>query len=329
MLVQSMTRMMESIGPKSINGIQPDVPLESEGLAKDVYDQMRSQYFLARPFVLHGEVPQLLAAAWAVVRETLFVGEADRGRKELIAWAVSQRNQCRFSIKTHAAAKAAAGVDDIVLQRWATTSTEVADSTEVDGVELPADLDQHRAEYLGTLTAIHYLNRMVSVFLDDKMVPTPVTLSGMAGPMAKIMMGAMIERADGLRPGDSLRFLPRHDPATSWRPGWAADSPAVSEALAGWSTTIEREAADRFPPLLLAVLAEQIAEWSGGNNLSEVADTDPLVRLATLTVAAPHQVSTADVNAAVAASSPSDTLALTAWAAQRAARQCAGWANIG
>ncbi len=329
MLVQSMSRMMESIGPKSINGIHPEIPGHSHGRAADVYNQMRNEFFVAGPFVLHGEIPELLAAAWAVVRETLFVGEADRGRKELIAWAVSQANQCPFCVDIHGAAKDAARAGDPILERWARmSSSDDAVNETAPNPAIPNDLDQHRAEYLGTLTAFHYLNRMVSVFLDDKMMPVPNALNGMTRPMTKMMMGHMIDKADGLTPGDALTLLPQHDSLTAWRPGWAADSPIVLSAMAGWSAVIEDEAAERFAPTLLATLSEQFTRWSGGVQVGEFHDIEPLVRLAVLTVEAPYRVTTVDVDAAVAATSSADTLAMVAWAAQRAARQAAGWANI-
>ncbi len=325
MLVQSMSRMMETIGPMSINGVQPDRPVRAEGRAKDVYDQMRDQFFVAGPFVLHGEVPELLAAAWTIVRETLFVGDADRGRKEAIAWAVSQGNQCPFCVDAHGAARAAAKTNDSALESWARSS---ASAEEAASVTAPQDLDRHRAEYLGTLTAFHYLNRMVSVFLDDKMMPVPSALGTMTRSMAKVMMGGMIDKAQTLTPGESLALLPKHDTLFAWRPGWAADAPNVLSAMAGWSAVIEAEAAERFAPTLLAVLDERFSRWQGGIQLKTFTDMEPLARLAILTVEAPYRVSDADVAAAVAASSSADTLAMVAWAAQKASRRCAGWANL-
>ncbi len=325
MLVQSMSRGMESIGPISTNGVQPEQPGQSDALAGAIYDQMRAEFFVAGPFVLHHEIPELLAAAWTLVRETLLVGEANRGQKEIVAWAVSQGNRCSFCVDTHGRAKAAAKADDTLLERWARSSTS-ADG--VSEVAAPSDLDRHRAEYLGTLTAFHYLNRMANVLLSDKADPAPGVINCMTRSMAKVMMGGILNKGVGLVPGESLPLLPEHDSITAWRPGWAADSATVLSAMAGWSTVIENEAAERFAPTLLAMLGNRFARWDGEPQPREFANMEPLARLAVLTVEAPHRVTTDDVDASIAASSSADTLAMVAWAAQRAARRCAGWANI-
>ena len=58
--------------------------------------RMRKEFFVASPFVLHSPVPELLAASYVLVRETLFTGEAPRSAKEIVAWSVSEANQCPF-----------------------------------------------------------------------------------------------------------------------------------------------------------------------------------------------------------------------------------------
>gem|GEM_PF-4526249 len=51
---------------------------------------MGRDFLVTGPFVLHEDIPQLLAGCWSLVRETVFVGEVPRGEKAIIAWAVSK-----------------------------------------------------------------------------------------------------------------------------------------------------------------------------------------------------------------------------------------------
>ncbi len=332
MIVQTMGRMMELMAPATVNGLQPERPSRTDGLARSVYDQMRDEFFVAGPFVIHGEIPPLLAGAWSIVRETLFTGDAPRGEKEIIAWAVSQGNQCPFCIDAHGAAKTAAEAEDSVLERWARSSAsaeEVADAPHPDG------LAAHAAEFLGTLTAFHYLNRMVSVFLDEKMMPLPDALDGVTESMARFMMGGMIDRATTLDPGHSLGLLADHDSKLAWLPTWADGSPTLAGALAGWSANIETEARARFDEGMLNRLGERFDRWRGGIDLTDPDEVpalgDPpteavaMSRLATLTVEAPYRVTRREVDEAIAAGSSADALAIVAWASYRAARRCAEW----
>ncbi len=333
MLVDAMGRMMEALAPSSVNGLRPDRPVRSDGLAKDVYDQMRTEFFVAGPFVLHDEVPPLLAGAWSLIRETLFTGDADRGTKELIASAVSQANRCPFCVDAHGAAVRAAGAADAGVERWARAS---ASASSIAECPVPPILADHRAELLGTVVGFHYLNRMVSVFLDEKMMPVPDALVGATRPMARVMMGGMIAKAAALEPGRSLPLVADHEPSRAWTPAWAEGSAAVAGAIAGWSATAEREARSRFDGSLLDRLADRIAAWDGGS--SDLAGPDvepfldglpagdrPLGRLAVLTVEAPHRVTDREVEGVVATRSSADALALVAWAAHRAARRCGEW----
>ena len=334
MLLSTMSKMMEAMAPSSVNGLEPEKPARTDGLAESVYDQMRQEFFVAGPFVLHGEVPPLLAGAWALVRETLFCGHADRGRKEIIASAVSEANSCPFCVDAHGAAVAASGASDAALAAWARATGEQAAIAEL-GAQPVAEFAEHRAEYLGTVTAFHYLNRMVSVFLDEKMMPMPDALNGVTQAMAKVMMGGMITKAEHLEPGRSVPALAGYDHALAWKPSWAASSPNIADALAGWSATAEAEAQHRFDAAILTSVGDRIGVWTGGATI-DGPDLDSYLsglddghrhsaELAVLTCEAAHRITPRQVEAVTNSHGREGALALVAWAASRAAQRCAEW----
>lgn len=329
MLIQSMSAMMERvIGPRSIHAL----PARSDDArVEQVYAQMRRDFFVASPFMLHASVPPLLAGTWALVRESLFTGRVERGKKEVIAWAVSEANECPFCISAHHAAVKAAQAEDEALAAWARASVR-ADHPALKNPPHPEATPEEKAEVLATLVAFHYLNRMVSVFLGDKMMPNPDVLDGVAGAMARMMMGGMIAKGEDNAEGDSLALLADVDEALAWRPTWAAPRPSIAGALAGWSSAAEDAARTHVPAALLDTLGGAIDAWTGGPRKVESPALDGpwpgALELAAQTAFTPFAVQKSALAALREAGLGAEALlSVTAWAAQRAARRVASWAE--
>ncbi|MBX2799020.1 MAG: carboxymuconolactone decarboxylase family protein [Myxococcales bacterium] len=334
MLISAMSVMMERMSPSSVHILEPDSPHRAKGLQADVYKQMRRDFMIAAPFVLHAPEPRLLAAVWGLVRETLFTGDVARGDKEIIASAVSEANECPYCVGAHEAAVHAASAEDPELEAWS-KATGWAHSPEL--AEPPFEASG-RAEHYGTVVAFHYLNRMVSVFLDDKMMPMPNFMDRVTNFMATIMMGGMIRRSN--RPGESASLLPDYDASLAWCPDWAKEEGAehIATALSGWSGTIEELAREQVPEAVRTIIGGKIDRWDGtapmmgdqwlddmrGEDFDEalVATAD----LALLTAMAPYRVTDDRIQDVVdAGASKEDALVIVAWAAQRAARRSGDW----
>ena len=334
MLISAMSAMMERMGPASVHHLSTR-PGKPRKLARQVYRQMRGDFFVASPFMLHASVPPLLAATWSVVRETLFTGDVPRADKEIVAWAVSKANECPFCVGAHYAAVAAAQVENEAIQTWAEATSWANDPALQDRPFGQAE----QAEYLGTTVAFHYLNRMVSVFLDDKMMPTPNFMDGMANFMAKIMMGGMIRKGQRNEPGRSLSILPEYDESLAWRPAWATEAEHIAGALAAWSAINEQTARELLDMQLIEGLTPVFQAWTGGNEgklgtgwldnvrpelpeeLREAAD------LALLTAMAPYMVDRDRVKSVIKGGmSREQVLTLVAWSAHYAARRAGEWA---
>ncbi|MEO1231068.1 MAG: carboxymuconolactone decarboxylase family protein [Myxococcota bacterium] len=331
MLIKAMGAMMERLGPIGIHFVGA-APKTTPGRdqVEAVYQQMRRDFFVASPFVLHASIPGLLAGAWSLVRESLFTGEVDRGKKEIIAWAISRGNECPFCVDAHHAAVRAAEADDAALSAWAEAS---ARSGPLPPAPFDAPSESEKAEILATVVAFHYLNRMVSVFLDPKMMPIPDVMDPVAARMAQFMMGGMIDKGRNNLPGESLSLLPEHDASLAWRPEWARPRAVIADALAGWSALAEAEAQARLDPGLVAAVGAGIEQGRSealatSDLVSEAAPLGLALRaqaeLALLAARSPSRIDRARIEP-VKESGLDDKglLTLVAWASSRAARQAA------
>src|SRR5437879_5462162 len=89
--------------PKQFRYVTP-VPTETAtGVVAEVYAQIAADFGMARMPVLMtlSPAPDVLAAAWAVVRESLLAGDAPRIGKEVVALGVSMVNKCPFCVAAH------------------------------------------------------------------------------------------------------------------------------------------------------------------------------------------------------------------------------------
>ena len=195
----------------------------------------------------------------------------------------------------------------------------------------------HHTEYFGTAVAFHYLNRMVSAFLDDKLMPTPDFMDNTANAMASIMMGGMVRKQRTTVPGGALDLLPEHEKTHAWRPVWAEDVPSIADAIEGWSGVIETAARERIDGSLLDGLAASIDRWSGATpSLGDAwmdefrpavsADDRPVADLALLAAMAPYRLDDDRIKTVLGSRFDQEqTLALVSWAAQRACRRVGDW----
>jgi hypothetical protein len=89
------------IAQRSIKYVKPVRPSAARGLVARVYQQIERDYgFLAPPITLHSPSPEVMAASWLMMRETLLAsGRADRVIKESVASAVSEANACPYWVE--------------------------------------------------------------------------------------------------------------------------------------------------------------------------------------------------------------------------------------
>lgn len=312
----------------------PVVPRRrASGLVAEVYRQVERDFnMLAPPVAMHSAAPDMLAASWMILRETLLAqGVAERAAKEAVATGVSVANSCPYCADVHGmtlAAIAADRSDHQALQDWARTSaTGTASAT-------PPFPPEQAPELIGVAVAFHYYNRVVNVFLRDSPFPSHVPES--AKPRARrVLGGVMRPSATGPRPGDSLDLLPavpRPDDL-----GWAQTNMVVADAFARSFTAIEAAGARSVPRSVRDLVHSRLSTWDGkapGISRSWVDDAVAGLpeadrsagRLAMVIALASYQVDESLVDAFRRTAPGDDTLVeLAAWVSITVARRIGAW----
>ncbi|MFG1780382.1 hypothetical protein ACGFIG_28615 [Micromonospora sp. NPDC049048] len=326
-----------------VRHVTPVAPRAADGPVARVYRQMADDFgVLAPPVLLHSSAPDVLRACWLMLRETLLAeGLVGRDAKEVVAAAVSESNRCPYCVEVHGVTAAgllrdtdgwlAAGIGGIgdprlrALAEWARHSGAVSPARR----RPPPFPTEHGPELIGVAVAFHYLNRMVSVFLQDSpLPPAPAGIrSGVRRTAARIM-GALARA--GRPPGHSLELLPPAPPEPDL--AWTVGQPHVAAAFARAGQAVRRAGEAALPEhvrqRILACLDDPPPPEPGGGRWFDAAVAEltpaerPAARLALLTALAPYRVTDADI--AACRDGGADDAALvtvTAWASLAAARR--------
>lgn len=218
------------------------------GRAAEVYAQLAADFIVPAPtFATLSPTPELLAATWALTRESLLAGRAPRVGKEVVAAAVSRANRCQFCVDAHVMLMHSLGEHDVAelmadggipgdprlagLLDWAVASRTPRQSDRPG----PAS---HVEEYLGTALVFHFINRMVSALLGPNLLPGNLQRSPLVRNLGGRAYAGTTRRL--LEPGLSLPLLagiPMGSPSA-----WAGSSP-IGVAYAALRSVAGRGAA--------------------------------------------------------------------------------------
>ena len=270
-------RMLAKLPARQLRYVQPVFDPAPGTVTADVYDQVEQDLrMVIPPVLLHSPAPDVLAAYWALMRETLHAaGTAPRRDKEIVAAAVSVANVCPYCIDTHttglyelaserdAEALGSDQLDEVLdadtraLARWGRTCHLVDEPALRDP---PFDAAR-AAELIGVAVTFHYLNRIVNVFLPNYLISA--RLRGAARRrlkqgISRAMRPILRERAT---PGQALGLLaPAPLPPDA---GWADGNPAVAGAVARASAAFERAGGQALPAAVRELVVARLADWRG------------------------------------------------------------------
>ena len=298
-----------------IKYVKPVPASAARGVVGEIYAQIKREFgTLGEPLTLHSPIPDLLAGVWSSFHECLISGVARRDLKEAAAVAVSRVNRCPYCIDAHtvmlraAAAHSAAaaiqyGHDDGIedeqtrtMVRWTaanrTPESPILRSPPFSPLEAP--------EFIGAAVWVHYINRMVQVFLSKKLLPVS------ANPLG---IRTAAERIGGWYFSRFVRRSSRADATANLLPElplpddlcWASASQPVARAFAAFAAAVDKAGADALPSEVRTCVQEQLRNWNGtGPGLSrgwleEPIETlnhslKPAARLALLGAFAPYQI---------------------------------------
>jgi AhpD family alkylhydroperoxidase len=347
-----LTEMMREPLAKSIKYVQPISFESARGLTAQVYDQLQADFLPAPLIALHSPVPEVMAGAWSILRETLMAGNVNRAHKEAVAVTVSKINECRFCVDAHTVLLRATSDHDVAdailsddqdrirdpqmraLVQWAWANRTSNTST----IFPPAFSRDDVPEIIGTAINFHYLNRMANVFLGAALLPFPLpsALKEFTYRLYAATEGKRVVRR--LPSGESLKFLPKAQLPDDL--AWAAGTPSVAGALAGFARVIEEAGKQVLPQVVRLLLNERVKEWNGEEmGISRhwveeaVVKIEPeyraAARLTLLTAFASYQVDSSIIDAFRSqydgSRADAKLIAATAWASFTAARRVGEW----
>jgi AhpD family alkylhydroperoxidase len=346
-----LARVTRPTTQAQVRRVGPVAPAAATDLVARVYAQVVRDFgVLAPPVSLHAPAPDALAAAWLMLRETLLAaGPAGRAAKEAVAAGVSVGNACGYCVDVHGTAlhglvrtgDAEAIAEDRIgavadpylrrLARWARASGRRADAARYR----PPFPAAHAPELVGTAVTLHYLNRMVTLFLTASPLPPrlPATARRAVTRVVGRALRPLLQRARV--PGAALPLLPAAPlPADL---SWATGAAHVAEAFARAAATIDRSCGGAVPAAVRELLAAELAGWDGtARGPSRAWVERPVAglpvgdraagRLALLTAIAPYQVTDSTVDE-FRRDHPGDRalVELTSWASFAAARRIGTW----
>jgi AhpD family alkylhydroperoxidase len=332
---------------KTIKYVKPAAFDSATGLTAQIYQQLQEDFIPAPLVVLHAPIPDVMAGVWSLLRETLLAGDVVRSHKEAIAATVSKTNECHFCVDAHTVMLRATSDHDVAdailhgdydgiqdpqlraIVQWVLANR----TTETTNAVLPPFSQPEIPEMIGTAIAFDYINRMVNIFLGDRLLPLPSVMKGITYRLYAATAGKRIVR--GLPRGRSLTFLPQaHLPADL---SWATGNPSVAGAFAGFVQAVESAGERILPESVRVLVGARVQAWKGETmGMSRRWVEDAVVdmeethraaaRLTLLTALASYQVDSRIVED-FQWYYPDDEqlIAATAWASLTAARRAGLW----
>ena len=348
MTSKRITTVLGQLGLTQVRYVSPVRRGAAQGLTGRVYEQVEREFgVLAPSLALLSPAPQVLAASWLMLRETLLVtSKVDRAAKEAVAATVSAGNACPWCVTVHSTmvsglagepVRADRPAQAIADPRLRAVTTWARDCGTEEGAlrHEPACPAEQAPELIGTAVLFHYYNRMVNVFLTE--LPLPPGAPRMSlGPVMWILDRRMRPAAERpYQPGASLDLLP-----AAPLPGdlsWASSDPVTEDAFARGCAAIDAAGARSVPAPVRDLVLAELENWRGERRGPSRAWAESAVsglpaadraagRLALLTAFASAQVDRSVVRM-FRASRPADStlVELTAWASLAAARRVGTW----
>ncbi|MEV4107817.1 carboxymuconolactone decarboxylase family protein [Nonomuraea sp. NPDC049695] len=306
--------------------VTPVEPQAATGRVARVYAQLADDFRMARMpvFLTLSPAPEVLAATWAMLRESLLAGGESRTAREVVALGVSMANRCPFCVAAHTTLLHATGD-----HRLAETIAAGGTPDDPRHAELLAWARSRRRtpetgpEIVGTALTFHFVNRIASALLTENLLPANLQKSR----LVRSVGGRAMSRAVRTRlPSGASLPLVADLPALP-EPAWGAGT-AVGAAYAALRA-VARTGGELLGESARAAVTDAVAAWDGEHPpmggawldgpLADVpAGERPGTRLALLVALAPYRVTDADVAAWRGSRTDEDLVRLCAFAAASA-----------
>lgn len=294
-------------------------PSQARGEVKEVYKQLKKEMGdVVEPISMHALIPELLKSNWRVLREALVVEDkVKRKYKEAVASAISSLNDCPYCVDAHTimmiglndkqTAKAIDKQDLNLVQdprakellEWAYNSKYFHSENIVN----PPFSKAEAPEIIGTAVFFHYLNRMVTVFLGETILPLNISfLKGIMKKMAAMMFSKVLNEEK--QPG---KVTENPDMSQFGNPFyWSKNTPRIENALSSFYVVAHQIGEKYIPEQVFNFMIEEIAEWEGSEyvkssdlemKLSQVdEENSSLAKMLYLVSFAPYRITEKQIN---------------------------------
>ncbi|WP_371171315.1 hypothetical protein [Aliiroseovarius sp. 2305UL8-7] len=308
-------RIFQRVAPKVIRYLNKPNLAPTNPTLRAVYHQASQEFQLAPPLTIHSADPELLAGLWHATREVFIVAPKGRAVREAVAAAVSEANSCPYCVTVHSGMFSAAGGGQLSRNNaelpanvrdaldWVRASLKLQNKTPIRTAIARAD----RPQIFGTAALYHYLNKMVSVFLDESPVPIPGSATRSGQWLAQAAMKIIGRRIAThiAAPGQAVVICDAKLPNAF---AWSKPNPTVARAFAHFAQAARYAGQEAVPEPVHKIVRDHLASWRGEaaplsrvwveDAMSGLAEVHrPAARLALLTARAPWQVSDAQISA--------------------------------
>ncbi|MEO3794921.1 carboxymuconolactone decarboxylase family protein [Nonomuraea sp. B10E15] len=313
----------------SFRYVTPVEPKGATGRVGEVYAQLAEDFGMARMavFLTLSPSPEVLAATWALLRESLLAGDAPRTAKEVVALGVSLANRCPFCVAAHTTLLHATGdhhLAETVAAGGTPRDPELAGLLAWTRSRGPGPFPVVLAhEYIGTALTFHFVNRIASALLTENLLPANLQRSRLVRSMGGRMMSGAVRRTPAA--GGGLPLVA--DLPVGPEPAWAAGTP-VGAAYAALRAAAQA-GGELLGPAARSAVTRAVAAWDGehppmggawlaGPLAGLPAGERAGARLALLVALAPYRVTDADVAAWRGSATDEDLVRLCAFGAMTA-----------
>lgn len=337
-----------------MNSIKPLRRPPAQSLVGQIYRQIKQEFVVVPDlFLLHSPAPELLAGLWSVTRETEIMGQVPWPLKQAVAAAVSEINRCPYCVEIHttlADARMNQPLAELITQgrvaeiadpavRSAVLWAQATRSPESALLLAPPFSAEDAPEMMGIAVVSHYVNRMVEVFLPESLLPSFFRGTWTRKVVSEQVGRWLARRRDQTKvAGRSLEFLPEAQLPAEF--AWAAPSPTLSRAFAGWAAIVNRVGTEILSSPVRALVTDFLRAWKGefpgssrawvNQAVAGLCEADQAAGKLTLLVAlAPFQIDEAIIEAfRVRYETDAQLVGAVAWASLAAARTIASWLSL-
>ncbi|WP_405883865.1 carboxymuconolactone decarboxylase family protein [Streptomyces sp. NBC_01136] len=293
--------------PSPFRYTAPPPPKSAAGPAAAVYAQLADDFGTERAvtFVVLSSAPEIMAPAWALMRESLIAGEGSRTGKELAALGVSVANRCPFCVGAHtmllhatgdhrlaetvARGESPADEEHARVLAWG-EATRTPGAPELTPYPFPVS---HAPAYLGTALSFHFINRVVSALLTERLLPGNAERFRAVRSLAGRSVARTVRRRPA--PGAGLALLDRPGPGPDWARGTTVGPAYAALRAAATAGAGLLDEADRI------LVRKTLRGWNGAHpplGWDGLPDRSrPGARLALLAALAPYRITDEDVTA--------------------------------